>query len=130
MIHVAQVYPEQPSRQDQQNYGIYYTVLGKVLPCYSCRKNYQQHLKKYPIQLQSRQALLKWLHLIHNQTLIQSKKPEITYSQFINKYLVKAQDGQRRTRWLIILLILVTIAVGYYYLVYRKYSFPLSPRRR
>lgn len=130
MIHVAQVYPEQPSSKDQRNYLLYYTIIGEILPCYACRTNYQKHLIKNPIQLQSRQALLNWLHLIYNQTLIENRRSEISYQDFIKKHVQRtSQFSNQRVLWLVILLILVAIVLGYYYFVYRKYSFPLVLRR-
>lgn len=68
-IHlVALGYPNKPTISDQNKYKSYFKSLGNVLPCQTCRDNYTNHLKKYPIEkyLKSSQTLYTWTVLIRN----------------------------------------------------------------
>ena len=42
--------------------------------------------KENPIQLETRVALVKWLHNIHNLVNIKNGKEEFSYEDFIEKY--------------------------------------------
>lgn len=130
LINIAKVYPLQPTINDKNYYRIFFTSLAYVLPCFSCRKNYQKHLAQIPIQLESRNQLLNWLHQIYNQTLINMKKPEVSYQQFINKYSDSSSISLLPNRKnIIILLLLLTLIFGvYYYFFYGRYNFPFSLR--
>jgi len=122
MVHIAQVYPTNPTNNDINNYKIYYTSIANVLPCEICRGNYRNHLTNLPIRLESKQALLDWLYRIHNQTLIQQNRPQISYLEFMNKYSGKVgyTNSNKTQKVLIVLIILAIIASGSYYYVYKK----------
>ncbi len=132
LLNIAKVYPERPSSSDMNNYKIFFTILGSVLPCYACRKNYKNHLRKIPIQLQSRESLIKWLHKIYNQTQLESKKKEVTLKKFFNKYSTTSSgffSWLPSSRNIIILMVILTIIfVAYYYFVYKRYSVPFFLR--
>jgi len=121
MVHIAQVYPVNPNNNDISNYNIFYTSIANVLPCEICRVNYSRHLANVPIRLESKHALLDWLYRIHNQTLIQQKRPQISYTEFMNKYSGKVGYGtSNSTKTIIVLIILAIIASGSYYYFYKK----------
>lgn len=124
LIYIAQVYPENPTPKDKQNYGLFFITVGKVLPCYACQKNYATHLQSLPIQLRSKTALLDWLHKLHNKTLEQMGRPNLSYADFLNKYIGQNTKSIFSNKCLLILLILAGIALGYYYFFYKKRSRP------
>ena len=119
LIHIAQVYPDHPKPEKKRHYQVFFYSLAYVLPCYVCQKNYLQHLKELPIQLESKTSLLNWVYQIHNRTLIQSNKKAISYESFLNKYGVGSSGAKISFNWFI-LLILVVIVGGYYYFFYNK----------
>ena len=79
-------YPDNPTKFDMDNYKKFFENLGEVIPCEVCKAHYKKNIKMYPIQLESKEALAKWLHHIHNLVNIKNDKPEYSYDQFIEKY--------------------------------------------
>ena len=68
-IHfVALSYPKNPMPKDKATYKQFYFLLGNVLPCTSCVKNYRRHWHNYPIDqyLSSPDALFEWTVIIRN----------------------------------------------------------------
>ena len=127
MIHIAQVYPIQPTKTDIQNYGSFFTSIGNVLPCEICRDNYHRHLKNIPINLNSRNDLLHWLHQVHNQTLLAQNRPQITFTEFLNKYNVSPSPYNLKNIIFFTLLILIVL-ISYYYF-YKRGNSPSYLRR-
>jgi hypothetical protein len=62
-------YPENPTKQDEQNYYNFYTNLQYVLPCSLCRESYATFIKCIPLKeyLSSRDRLTFWVFSIHNE---------------------------------------------------------------
>jgi len=90
----AEGYPDAPTAQDKQQYTAFFQSLAHVLPCAKCQEHYTAHWTAHPIQLDSRESLLKWLHLIYKESV---RKPDFTYEQF----LVKTADDSGGSRdWL------------------------------
>jgi hypothetical protein len=132
MINIAKVYPKTPTNEDITYYKIFYSSLAYVLPCYKCRKNYQNHLQSNPIQLSDRQSLLTWIHRVYNQTREQVGLKPTSYEGFINKYttptLTESMTGflpSFRNSCIFVIILLLIFAI-YYYFVYNEYYFPFS----
>lgn len=74
---VAHGFPESPSDFDmnngsppgttESNYKIFFTMVGKTLPCGLCRNSYNEFILENPIRTGSRAELTKWLWEIHNK---------------------------------------------------------------
>jgi hypothetical protein len=79
-------YPQNPSDQDRQNMKTLYSLLPELLPCSSCQTHFAQLLKDYPIQLDSRDTLTRWLVEAHNRVNDRLKKPRVTYDFVADKY--------------------------------------------
>lgn len=81
-------YPDKPSYKDKSNYYDFFNKLQYILPCDICQKNYQKHLKEYPISpyLDSKKTLVEWLVHIHNLVNKDNNKPLLTSSEVIKKY--------------------------------------------
>ena len=121
LIYIAKGYPENPKPVQRGQYSLFFRSLGFTLPCYSCRENYASHLKAEPIQLDSRDDLIHWLHRIHNLTLTQMNRKTTSFDEFINKYTSPIHE---LGRCFFMILILVAIAVGCYYFFYKKHNRP------
>lgn len=79
-------YPQNPSSQDRQNMKTLYALLPEMLPCTSCRTHFAQLLKDFPVQLDSRDTLTRWLVEAHNRVNDRLKKPRVAYEVVADKY--------------------------------------------
>ena len=69
---IAQNYPWKPSKEQKQNYLVFFKMTGNVLPCRYCRESYQQFILESDTKLtidklKNRFSLVKWLYDIHNK---------------------------------------------------------------
>lgn len=76
-------YPEKPKQCDKDRYLRFFTSLQDVIPCKYCRNNYKRHLKEYPIKLESRYSLSKWLVDVHNSVNSLTGKKTISYKEAV-----------------------------------------------
>jgi hypothetical protein len=79
-------YPQDPSNQDKQNMKTLYSLLPELLPCSSCQTHFAQLLKDFPIQLDNRDTLTRWLVEAHNRVNDRLKKPRVAYEVVADKY--------------------------------------------
>lgn len=63
----------------------FYNVVPAILTCKKCSNNYKNHIRNYPIKLNSKNDLIIWLYNIHNQTNKTLDKPIYPLKLFINK---------------------------------------------
>ena len=110
-------YPDKPTKYDKDNYKDFFESLSHVIPCEVCKSHYKQNIKKYPIQLDSKESLTRWLHMIHNIVNVKTGKDEYPYGDFIEKYsnLYPQSDGDNNTKLLIITLIIIISAISFYF---------------
>jgi hypothetical protein len=90
MHYITFTYPINPNIEDKENYKNFFEIVGKVLPCNSCRINFNKHLKKYPLTdyvLSTKKNLIEWFVNIHNEVNIMNGKPIMTPNQVMNLYL-------------------------------------------
>ena len=113
-------YPDEPTRFDKENYKQFFESLGHVIPCEVCKNHYKQNIRKYPIQLDSKESLTKWLHKIHNLVNIKNNKDEFTYDNFIKKYSELYSGNNIKQIIQLIIIIIVGIALFYVYKKYKK----------
>lgn len=74
---VAHGYPENPDEYDslhknpvgstESNYKMFFTLVGKTLPCRLCRESYVKFVGENPVRAKSRAELTRWLWEIHNK---------------------------------------------------------------
>lgn len=139
MVNVVKDYPENPSPQDKQQYGMWFSLFAFVLPCEKCRNNFRRHIKHLPIQnyLGSKMELATWLHLVYNETLKDQGRELISFKEFWKKYGNDNPDGNisgmgsgmgggqmgggyfglSTQVWVILIIVL---ALGYYYRFHRR----------
>lgn len=76
-------YPISPTQEQKEQYKIFLTSLGNVLPCKYCRVSYTGFITEEPdtmikdSDLENRETLTKWGHRIHDRV---NKKLGITYN--------------------------------------------------
>lgn len=105
MHMVALAYPNSPTNEDKENYKIFFTILGNVLPCQLCADHYKQNLINFPLTdyiLSSRDTLLKWTIDIHNEVNKSIGKKILDYDEAItlikNNYEDKSIKVETKTK--------------------------------
>jgi hypothetical protein len=89
---IAQNYPQEPTRQQRDDYREFFRLAGMVLPCRYCRESYQLFISQPGTVLddkvmRNRTTFTKWLYDIHNK--INKKlgiKSCISFRQVTEKY--------------------------------------------
>jgi FAD-linked sulfhydryl oxidase len=80
-------YPHEPTPTDKEDVREFFRLAGRLLPCFYCRENYAQHLKEYPIQVESKTDLVHWLIDIHNSANESLGKPVLSRQEAMEKIL-------------------------------------------
>lgn len=95
LYSVALAYPEEPTKEDKQNYYIFLTSLKYVLPCPTCRIHFIENLEKYPLNddiLSSKKELFKWILNIQNEVREKNGKKRRTLNSTY-EHINKAYSG-------------------------------------
>lgn len=74
-------YPNNPTKEDMIHYRTYFTVIGYVLPCKSCRSSYMNFIKTGSTKMtddvfKDRKSLTYWLYTVHEAV---NKKIGVSY---------------------------------------------------
>jgi len=96
LLTVALGYPVKPKVDDIYHYKRWYYHLQYVLPCETCRKNFNEHIRRIPIDhfLKSRRALIHWVTRMHNEVSREHGKAPLTPREMLQKYVREHnQDG-------------------------------------
>jgi hypothetical protein len=85
---IALTYPKYPNATTKKRYYEFFRTFNLFIPVGAIAKEYDELLLKYPIipYLDDRKSLVTWIHFIHNVINKKLEKPEITMSQFLDKY--------------------------------------------
>jgi len=83
-------YPPKPTKEQKDNYYIFFNSLKNVLPCGKCRDNLKKNLKKHPLRksdFKDRETLSRWVYKLHNvvNTML-GKKNTLTYCDVRTRY--------------------------------------------
>ena len=103
-------YPDEPTLSDKQNYKSFFESLIDILPCPTCREHYEENIKNNPIQLNSKEDLVRWLIKIHNNVNERKNKPTLSYEEVIN-YYTKLYNPVNKYDEIIKLLLIIIIIV-------------------
>jgi hypothetical protein len=102
---VSFTYPENPTELDKERYREFYSLLMHVIPCPGCRMSYAQKWNTYPIQLESREALSKWVYDIHDKvnTSVGKKSPPFSevkrlYADYAHGIMPAIQNKSNKTQ--------------------------------
>jgi len=80
-------YPHDPTERDKEDITNFFTLVGRLLPCFYCRDNYARHIKEFPIQTGSKKDLVYWLIDIHNDVNKELGKPVLSRQEAMDKIL-------------------------------------------
>ena len=81
-------YPDKPNKDDKRKMINFFDSLKYVLPCDSCSKNLQRHIKKRPLNhkaLRNRDSLMRWLIDIRNDINKENKRPLMSHTEAIKR---------------------------------------------
>jgi|UniRef100_A0A6C0M065 hypothetical protein len=123
-------YPDNPTLIQKKKYSDFFHILGEVLPCSKCQKNYKSHLNSLPLNfhLQNKESISKWLVDVHNSVNKINNKDEMSYKDFItniekiysnpNESLTYYKNKNRSQKYIIYILlfflIIIIFSIGYY----------------
>lgn len=134
MHYITFTYPVNPTLDEKEYYRNFFEIVGKVLPCQTCRINYERHLQKHPLTdyaLSTKKNLIEWLVNIHNEVNILNGKPIMTPNQVMNLYLRNNSSLfnfrlSRKVKNIILILFIIGILIFIlkYYNVFNKKNNP------
>ena len=113
-------YPENPTDQDKNNYKIFFDSLQNILPCPNCREHYQKNLKENPMNLESRESLIKWVIDLHNAVNKKNSKKEYSYDEVKDlyqskyNYSIKENESVESNMKFVLILILMILIIFYF----------------
>jgi hypothetical protein len=81
-------YPLQPNSIMKKKMYDFFHNLPVFLPDHDIGDKFSEILDQYPMKpyLDTRDALCKWIHFIHNQINIRLNKPQLSYKEYIKQY--------------------------------------------
>ena len=88
-LHTATMtYPLYPNAVTKKKYYDFINMIPLFIPVASMATEFSKLLEKYPVSpyLDSREALIRWMHFIHNKMNERLEKPKISMEEFLTKY--------------------------------------------
>lgn len=79
-------YPNNPTKEDKDNFHKLFDSLKFTIPCPICREHYKENLKNNPIKLDSKDDLIEWLFDIHNSVNKFKGEKEYSHEELYDKY--------------------------------------------
>ena len=89
VLHTVSLnYPERPTYVEKRTHHDFYRIVQHILPCEACRRHYKELFATYPIEpfLTSKQSLVTWVVMIHNQVNKRLGKPLVTTQEVLANY--------------------------------------------
>ena len=111
----ALTYEKNPSQQNKDITKTLYLSLAKKLPCETCSGNFEQHLKKFPLDdeaLKNNENLLNWVVNIHNEVNKITRSKLVTSDEMRQKYLRiynKKKINKQCTYYIYLIMFLVVL---------------------
>jgi hypothetical protein len=121
-------YPTNPTNYDKEVYKNFFKNLGLILPCGICQYNYNIHLDKYPIDkyLSTKEDIVKWLIIIHNEVNKLHNKPTKTFEEIINYYTALYNNDNinnnknKNSDYIFLISLFICIGLIIIYALYKK----------
>lgn len=90
---LALTYPDNPTTEEKTAASQLFSALQYLLPCESCKLNYKNELKMFPLSpaLNNKQSLNEWLTKLHNSVNARLKKTVMTPEQVLQYVFEKSQ---------------------------------------
>tara|TARA_B100002051_G_C16284844_1_gene415292 strand:+ start:49 stop:492 length:444 start_codon:yes stop_codon:yes gene_type:complete len=119
----AFAFPDNPSEEDKNVYKNFYILFTKILPCEKCTQDARKAIKyvNWEQTLKSRDSLVKWTYLFHNDVNIKLNKKSIDFDYFLNNYIKDLSKKEckcdKTLETKIIILLVFLIFISFYILV-------------
>jgi hypothetical protein len=84
---VSFAYPDSPDEQQRQAAKDLFQSLRQLIPCGDCCGHYCTEIQSHPPQVQSRDALSRWLVDLHNRVNVRLGKPLHSYQAARAEYM-------------------------------------------
>jgi hypothetical protein len=80
-------YSQVPTIEQKHTMTVFLTVIGKLLPCITCREHYATYVHENPFvhAVQSAEELQRWLLGLHNTVNGRLGKSKYTFEQWYNE---------------------------------------------
>jgi hypothetical protein len=85
--HWSLRYPDKPNEHQKERARKYLDEFVSQEGCGTCIAHMRQYMKKVPIALDSRLALVEWMREAHNDVNRRNEKPEMSRSAFADMYI-------------------------------------------
>jgi len=113
---IAMSYPLYPNTITKKKYYDFIQNIPLFLPIESFSKDFSALLDEYPVipYLDSRDALIRWMHFIHNKINIRLEKPTLSLHEFYKSYYdsYKPRETKHAEFYNIIQKIIYIIVIG------------------
>ena len=83
LLYISYSYPKEPSSYDKSTMRKFVDTLRDLLPCQKCRKNFDGHIMKYPLEnyLNSPEDLIEWVTRVRYEVYLDGKKGDYDRGQ-------------------------------------------------
>lgn len=79
-------YPITPSNIQKQSAMNFFSSIGYLIPCSHCSQHCLEYTRNNPPQVRSKQELVNWVYIFHNEVNKRLGKPIYSKAQLYNKY--------------------------------------------
>ena len=88
-------YPENPTNKNKVDHKEFFKNLKETLPCENCRNHYNKFWDTYKIEnyLVSKQKLIEWVLILHNDVNKRNNKPQWSIDR-LKKYYKKQYSDE------------------------------------
>ena len=87
MQAIAFTFPSDATKDEREIYEKWFTLLGEILPCPSCRMHWKENLKRNPINLNGPEELARWVYDAHNKVRKFQGKEIISFDDIVDEYM-------------------------------------------
>jgi hypothetical protein len=104
---VVYSYPDKPDAKQKMTFSRFFSDLKDILPCERCRMQYDEILKKYPLNdkaLSSKDALIDWFTNVRQETDKDVGKSISTKEGYKHQLL---QDAKKKPNYMLIIWALI-----------------------
>lgn len=123
--NIAFSYPKNPTDFHKKLFQQFFTSIGQIIPCQSCRLHFKQNLQKKPLTdkiLNNRTSFINWVFQFHNIVRKSQNKKPFTHSQmmkYYDNYKHKSTGDTDNTSELLVFVIFVLIC-AIIFLLYKQ----------
>ncbi len=118
LYYIAMGYPDNPTPEEKQAASNLILSLKHLIPCTSCRFNFEKELAQYPFeaQLNNSQDFTNYINTLHNSVAKRLGKHEHTVQEmmdaYINNGIQKSSTSSGCSYWHVVWIVLLVALVS------------------